>query len=341
MISSFRALALVSTFVLASCGGGGGGGSTSTGTASSGPQSVTITETNAKAVAGSALDAVVSGSAASDTSGLPLAVQVDTAAAAGTTRLQRIANLARSAANSYVATALPTGVSVSQTVGCAVSGTMTISGEVAGSSGLVAGDWLTVTMNSCVEAVGMSMNGALTLRVISGSLTATMPFHVVLQLTATNLTEVIDGVTEVTNGVVTLDWTATSATSQSLVATSSAISLRTSASGAKRTLRDFSQTMTINGSTSGAYLTGTVETDSTSLGGTTVIYTISTPTPVVWDEVTGKITAGVIKVVGANNAQLLITINSGGSVTVQLDANGDGAFEKTITTTTTELAGLV
>jgi hypothetical protein len=87
-------------------------------------------------------------------------------------------------------------------------------------------------------------------------------------------------------------------------------------------------------------LTATVETDSSRLGGTTLSYTITTPTPVTWSETTGIPTAGVIKVVGANNAGLLVTINGDGTVTIQLDANGDGVYEKSITSTTTELASL-
>jgi hypothetical protein len=107
------------------------------------------------------------------------------------------------------------------------------------------------------------------------------------------------------------------------------------------TVRNFSQTLLINGNTDTATVSGTVETDSSKLSTGTVSYTISTPTPVTWDATTHNATAGVIKVVGANNSQVLVTINGDSSVTIQLDANGDGVYEKTITSTTAELAGLV
>ena len=83
MTSSFRALALTCAFLLAACGGGGGGSGPSVSTAApSVAQAVTITESNAKPVAASALDATQSTSATGSASDLPIAVQVGTPAAA-------------------------------------------------------------------------------------------------------------------------------------------------------------------------------------------------------------------------------------------------------------------
>jgi hypothetical protein len=107
------------------------------------------------------------------------------------------------------------------------------------------------------------------------------------------------------------------------------------------TLNNFTQVLTISGSTYTGTVSATVQTDSSKLGTGTVSYAIGTPTPVVWNPATRTATAGVIKVVGANNSQLLITINADGTVTIQLDANGDGSYEKTITSTVAELAGLI
>ena len=169
------------------------------------------------------------------------------------------------------------------------------------------------------------------------------PFHIVVSTTITNLSVATGGVTVVANGDVRLDWTASSSTSQTLSASGTTISSRETINGATHTttMRNFSQTLKINGTTLTATVSATVETDSSKLGTGTVGYTISTPTAVVWNASTRSASAGVIKVVGANNSQVLITINADGSVTIQIDANGDGTFEKTITSTTAELAGLI
>lgn len=340
MNTCFRALALFFAVLLTACGGGGGGGGTAgQGPAPSGPQAVVITEANAKPLAANALDAAQNTNATGSGSALPVAVQVNPSTG-GSSSVQLIAQSVRLAANSFSAAALPTGVTVSQTVACTFGGTETISGHVASSAGLTQGDLLSVNFNNCSEESGTSLNGQISMTIVSGSAT-TVPFHVVISTTTTNLSVTDNGVTVVVNGSVTLDLSATT-TSETIVATGASLSSRETVSGVTHTttLRNFTQTQTISGSLFTGSLSATVETDSSRLGGTTVSYTITTPTPIVWSETTGTPTAGVIKVVGANNAGLLFTINGDGTVTIQLDANGDGVYEKTITSTTTELASL-
>jgi hypothetical protein len=339
MIFSSRTLALACALLLAACGGGGGGSGSSSSVAS-GPQAVVISESNAKPVSASALDTAQNTSTTSNIGGLPIAVQVDPSAAPSS--LQLITQAVRLATGSFSATGLPAGVLVSETGNCSFGGTVSISGHVANASTLTAGDTLVISMNSCSEASGMSLNGqlAMTVASVSGSLSA-VPFHIVLSTTATNLSATSNGVTVVANGSITLDWTATSA-SDTFVASGTAMSTRETVSGSSHTttLRNFTQTQIVSGSTLTGSLTATVESDSPRLGGA-VSYTVTTPTPVVWNAGTRTATSGVIKVVGANNSQLLATINADGSVTIQLDANGDGVYEKTISSTTAELAGLV
>jgi hypothetical protein len=349
MTTSFRACTfatLALTFVLTACGGGGGGGGTPGGSA---PQSVTITETNAKPVSANALEAAQTTSATSGATG-PIGVQVDAGANAGVSTLQAMAEVARlAAAKSLGGSSLPTGVVINPTTeSCDFGGTTTVSGNIASSSGLAAGDSLSVSMSNCGVSIGGTMavmNGAMTLNVVSGSLPlfSTGSFHIVLAVTTTNLSLATGGVTVVSTGDTRLDWTAASATSQTLVASGASMSSRTTTSGVTHTttLRNYTQSVTISGSTYTGTLAATVETDSSHIGAGTVTYTVSTPTPVVWNVATRVASSGVVKVVGANNAALLVTIAAGGAVTIQIDANGDGTYEKTITSTVAELAGLV
>jgi hypothetical protein len=342
MTIAMRSLALAGAIVLASCGGGGGSAGSGSGGVGSGPQSVPITESNAKPVAANAIDAAQNTSATSGAA-LPVGVQVD--AGAGATDIQLVAETARRAAQKFAAAHLPAGISISETDACSLGGTMTITGNVASPNGIGPGDSLSVSMSNCAETVsGQSvvMNGQMTFSIVSGSIGDTLPFHIVMNVTLTNLNVQGGGVTAVGNGDVTLDWTANSATSQTLTATGTSLSSRQTISGTTRTntMRSYAQTLTVNGSTLSSTLSATIETDSPRLGNGTMKYTITTPTAVVWSASNRLATAGVVKVVGANNSQLLATIGANGTVTLQVDANGDNTFETTVTTTTAELSGL-
>ncbi|MEJ6021597.1 hypothetical protein [Ramlibacter sp. PS4R-6] len=342
MTFALRSFALAGVFVLAACGGGGGSAGGGSGGVGSGPQSVAITESNAKPVAANAVDSAQNTSATSGAA-LPIGVQVD--AAAGATQLQQLAAIVKHAATSAAGARLPVGISISETLACSQGGTMTISGNVASPNGIGAGDTLSISASNCAESVGGQtevVNGQLAVTIASGSITDALPFHVVMNVTVTNLSVQAGGVTTVANGDVRLDWTANSLTSETLSASGTAMSTRQTISGTTRTntMRNYTQTLTVNGSTFTGTLSATIETDSTRLGNATVKYTITTPTPLVWSASTRLATAGVVKVVGANNSQLVATIAANGTVAIQVDANGDGTFETTVTSTTAELSGL-
>ena len=343
MAFHLRTLVFAGSFVLAACGGGGGSPGTGSGGVGSGPQSVPITESNAKPVAANALDSTQNTSATSGAS-IPVGVQVD--AASGVPEMQLMAEAARRAAQSFSAARLPAGIAISETDACSLGGTMTITGNVASPNGIGAGDTLSISMSNCSESIGGAtfvMNGQMAFTVASGTIGDTLPFHVVLNVTLTNLSSQSAGVTSVASGDVRLDWTANSATSQTLTSTGTSLSSRRTVSGTTRTntMLNYTQALTISGSTFSGTLAATIETDSTRLGNSTVKYTVTTPTPVVWTATSRLATAGVIKVVGANNSQLVATISANGAVAIQVDANGDNTFETTVTTTTSELSGLV
>jgi hypothetical protein len=187
------------------------------------------------------------------------------------------------------------------------------------------------------------MTGQMQITIASGFIGTTLPFHVVMQSTATNLSVTSGGITVVANGDSHLDWNATSASVQTLTATGTRLTNVETISGVTHTttMRSYSQSVSLNGSTVTGSLQATIETNSSRIGATPVQYTVSTPTPVTWDSGTRVATGGVVKVVGANSSQLLLTLGAGGTATIQIDANGDGTFETTVTTNTAELAGLL
>jgi hypothetical protein len=128
-----------------------------------------------------------------------------------------------------------------------------------------------------------------------------------------------------------------------VTATGAAITSRiTTAAGAfTTTTRNYTQRVSVNGATISGSLSANVETDSTRIGSAGGSYTITTPTAVVWNATTGAETPGAVKVVGAANSQYLATIGSNGAVALQVDANGDGAFEANSSSSIAELKTLL
>jgi hypothetical protein len=338
---SGRAFALFSSLLLAGCGGGGGGGSAGGSTAAA-PQAVVITEANAKPVAADALEAVQGASATQGTS-LITGVEVQADAAGKPTSIRAAAEVARLAAGSLTGrTDLVTGVSISDSANCPSGGAISLSGSVAGGSSLVPGDTITIAANNCtmsIDGVMTTMNGSLSMTIVSGSMPASGPFHVVVQFAFTNLSVQAEGTTVVVSGEARMDWTSSSATSETMVMSGASMTVRetTGTTTFTSAMKNFSQSVATNGSTVTSSLSATIETSSTRLGASGGSYTITTPTPVVWNSSTNVLSAGVVKVVGANNSQLVMTVTGNNTLSIQIDANGDGTFETTVSSTAAEL----
>jgi len=343
MNANFRALGLVATGLLVACGGGGGGAAPVPAT----PQAVVITQDNAKPVAANALNSVQNTSATQSGAGIVTGVQVNAASTPVHSNLILIAQAARMSVELAAARAatLPVGIVINDTFACALGGSLTVSGGIASTNGLSAGDSLNVTYNACrmnSDGADATLNGGLSIAVVSGSLMS-IPAQLVLATTANNLSVQSGGSTVVTSGDARMDIAVASSTSVVVIATGAAITSRltTAAGTLTTTTRNYTQRVSVNGVTVSGSLSASVETDSTRIGPAGGSYTITTPTAVVWNGGTGAVTAGVVKVVGAANSQLVATIDSNGGVALQVDANGDGAFEATSSATIAELKTLL
>lgn len=335
----FKLCAAALIISLTACGGGGGGDNAP---APSMPSSaIVITEANAKPVAASALEIAQSTSSTQGGANLVVGVELQSAAPQTPNTLLAMAQVARLAGNTARATALPVGVAISETQQCELGGTMTVTGNVAGDAGLFAGDNISIQANSCrimVGGVPTTMNGMMSMRIVSGGI-AGEAFQAVLAVTATDLSGTSGSTTMVASGTVQLDVTATSADAMSVTATGAEMSSRITMGATTRTtiIRNFAQAVVLNGSTVTSTFSASVETTSTALGANGGSYIISTPSPLVWDSVTLATSAGSIKVVGAAGSQLLVNLGAGNAVLIQVDANGDGTYEKNISSTRPEL----
>lgn len=326
-------LSTVAAAMLVACGGGGGGGGGAP--MPSAPAAVQITESNAKPVGAHATATAQDASAAQGSVSLMAGgVQVD-AWSAAVPNLRAIATLAQLGARVGSAGAMAAGVSASET--CPGGGTLTATTTAAG-NGVSAGDSAEIVANNCTIG-GETLNGSLSLRVVSGSITdGASTFHIVMSLVADKLSIKTSTQTATTTGDLQLDWNVTSGSTSSMTASGTSLSTSfTTASGTRSTtLRNYSQTIAVNGAVMTGRMSASVESTSTLLGSAGGSYTISTPSDLVWTTTNSNPTAGVIEVVGANRSKLRVTY-SGSAVVLAVDADGDGTYEKTINTTASEL----
>lgn len=339
-------IAAAAAAFLAACGGGGGGADG--GGSPVAPAAVQITTANAKPVAAHATGTVLDGTATENATGV-VGVQVTTTdSGAGVPQPVLLARSALALVQQSGPLPVVAGVQVDQTSACMNGqGSVRISGNVAGDTGLVPGDTVTISAANCLTDVdGQSavMNGQVSLSVISGFLpeSSLPPFSVKLTLKATNLSINAGGITMTTHGDMTLGWQEASATSARLEVSGTALTSSMTANGSTRTttLRDYLQVIDMAGSSFTATLSATVETNSTLLGAEGGSYAVSTPTALQWSTGDDGPTAGVLRVAGAGGSQLRLTF-SGAAATLEVDADGNGSFESSMATTAAELNSLL
>lgn len=340
------AIAGVSLLLLAGCGGGGGSsGSGGEGVGGS-TQPVVITQGNAKPLAANALDTAQNMSAA-QAGQLVTGVQVDVPGlGSGPLAYAQAAIAMTRRVAPAKAPDLAVGVSINQTVACSQGGSVTVTGNVASSNGLSVGDNVTLVASACKETVGgvtTTTSGRMSIAVNSGSVTGALPYRVVMDVTLADFSVQSGTLTSLGSGDMRMDLAVSGTGAETLTVSGTSLSSRITGGPTVRgtTLKNYSQTLTTSGTTASSVVTGTVVADSSRLGTSPVSYTISTPTPVSWNTSSGVVSAGAVKVVGANNAQLLVTVGASSTVTIQLDANGDGSYEASIGSSVGELTGLL
>jgi len=222
------------------------------------------------------------------------------------------------------------------TVPCAVSGSITVSGEIADpfTPTLTAGDFFVVDSDACDDGVGEIVDGLLemTVATFSGDFTAAA-YRLTMEMTLTDLqiTTADDVVTGNGDASVTLDTTAT----PYVTARVTGDSMRTDTNSGSETLLDFDTMQTVDaGATPSTYTLDSAGTlDSTELGGV-----IDFSTPVTF---TGYGSAypstGTLLVEGDGGTFARLTALDEVNVLIELDGDGDGSVDETIETTWAEL----
>ncbi|HYD76215.1 hypothetical protein [Ramlibacter sp.] len=325
--------------LLGACGGGGGGGGS---VAPSTPVAIQITQDNARPVGAHATDSVQNTGAAQGSTSLITGVQVEGGGNSGSASMLSLAGVVRSLAGRAPGPALASGIEFTEACDGG-RGTITVSGSVADENRLARGDSITIRASQC-SVGGDFIDGAMSISVTDGQMSSVVPypFRIVLAVVASKLSVSSGGVTATSNGDVTLDWSATSDTEQTLLASGSSLSNGMIAGGVSRsaTWRNYSQSIRLSGTEVTSTLSADVESDSPQLGAGGGSYGVTTPTALRWNTATGLPVAGVIVVSGAADSRLKLTFAPGGA-TLDIDADGDGSYESVVNSTAAELRDLL
>jgi hypothetical protein len=321
-------LALVT--VAAGCGGGGGG--------SDAPGSVDVTPANqdqlARAAAIAAYGAFaggalpVAGASGADRAPAPAASTRVAAVPAGAWTLS-LAMLRRERRTALLGPIQEP---------CAVSGSAAATLDDRDDNGVASvDDVLSVTFNACSDSVGEMMNGTLAMLLRSVSTTPRLSFEAAATMTALSFT--LPGHTARYDGDLALSYAETSATTET---TRTVVEDRLEV---RATATNYSDTFTLRaghtivsvydaaalppgGSVPGLTTTtadGSVA--SASAGGYVAVTTLA---PLLQYDVDAFPRSGHLDVVGKNGS-LQLTVLDAGRVRIDLDANGDGAFDQSKT----------
>ena len=316
---------LFASFILTACGGGGsgitpGGGGPGPGTGGNG---LPLTGTNAPAATNTAWQS------ANQTAGV-----VGLVGSGGVISNPGNVNKVRPAVKSATLMNILQQVPIPPTTQpCLVSGTLTISGDLANPLTLTPNDIINVSAAMCDDGAGEVLDGDLSMvvdafagDVLAGLYSLTMT----VSMTSLTATSAADSITSDGSATVTID------TSQSpFVATSvSGASLMTSTNTATETLTNFQTSQTVDGGLQNLPFTlsssGTL--DSSELSGV-----INYSTPVTFTgEGFGFPSAGEFLITGDDSSARLIAVDDA-NVRIEIDNDGDGVIDETLNLTWVEL----
>jgi len=334
-VKSFLIGALMSALGLAGCGGGGGSGVSTPAAA----PTVTITAANQGTVTRAMVDgglafgqsqpfAAPGGAAAQSIGSAPLALHTGV--------VQSVAYRGLLAAfgsrhNASIASAMRPAATTSTTDACSLSGSITTTlNDADNGQSLSGGDILTLTFNQCADSSDDAVSGVLTFTIdsvtsgpegnvqFSGSLAF-------VQLSATSGTHLAN-----IQGTVAVAATITSTSSQlALTVGASALTVTSSAPGYLDTIVYEPGMQLVVTTTDGALTQSDVTLNgsftASSIGGRVLVATVVPLRQLGSD---ADPSSGQVVVTGASGTQLRVTALSANSVQLELDANGDGTYER-------------
>lgn len=311
----------LSVLTLGACGGG-----------SSAPTSppvapAVIDSSNAETVAARSADVALQSGSFDGFIGLTGLTVTSTGGVSKLSAVQTASRMVKATVSNSVISQVPVGP---VTEPCAVSGSVTISGDIANPLTLTAGDFFNIDWNNCNDGQGQIIDGLIVYSITSFVGDATTG----VSLLGITLTFTAFQVTEGTNFYSAdgdVSFTVDTRTPPVTVATVSGSTFTVSSNGSTETLSNFSTTATENaGMFPSSYTTDAMgAVTSTQFDGSV---TYNTPVPFQSIGAAYPYT-GELLVTGANNATLRLIALDEINVRIEAGYDGDGAVDAIIDTT--------
>lgn len=319
------ALVSLSSLLFVACGGGGGGSGGSTPTLAP----LSITTANAPAVSGEVVNATdaVEGFGGGGPGTILAAVTTSGGNRQGLVDVIRsqlgwFSVLQNSAPGTLV------GVVVGPTsVACAVSGTTTLSGNVADPATFAPGDSLSATFNNCDEGDGSILNGGLSMTIgaLSGNPDA-FPFDLMVGITLNNLAVTQAGETMTGSGDINLALSSSDGVTLTTTVSGNAVAI--SGLGSSGALKNYAITTTLNQGTLDYTLASSGTLESADLAGS-VVFT----TPTSFQGIGSNFPYMGAYLITGQNSSVRLTALDDVNVVLEIDDNGDGGVDTTVNTT--------
>lgn len=312
---------------LVACGGGGDGDAPSNGPTPVAAQA-TLTSANYVAVTQEALS---SNAYLLDATSMVIGAQVSDPAVVvrfGKSQLAKIPGWFTNAPLQAV------GATQSSTQPCAGGGTLTIvENDRNGNQEVDPGDSVSVTANNC-SFEGALLNGQLSLTVnsVSGNLDG-YPYALSAALQFTNLTAQSASDRVVGNGSISLDLQASNYNAQTTKMSTSRFSLASTYGGisSNQTLQDYETNLKVSPAGSSTNWASSVNGILTSSAFESKSVRIETPVPFVRSGSQLYPSSGSALITGAAGAKVRVTAVNATTVQIELDADGNGSYETTVT----------
>jgi hypothetical protein len=316
------AAAGILTVIVSGCGGGGGGGNGDDGTGDTGP-TLAITVDNGEAVSTTVLTGMMAMFEVTEGAGGPILEPT----AGGVSVLRKVGRMPGTVFQ----------VPVEGTESCDVTGTVSLSGNLADPTTLTEGDTITAVFDNCDDGDGFVIDGriAMTVAAVDGSVFGDV-FLLTLDMVMSDLTVTSEGESVSADGDLAYTLDALDFPEVAMLLAGEELSVVEA--GRSVTFRNFDQTLEVNpGIVPTSYVAAANgRLRSSQLGGS-VDYETVVRIRASGDD--NPPNAGEMLVTGADDSEVRIVVVSEETVRLEIDEEGDGVVDAFIDTTWAALIG--
>ena len=229
---------------------------------------------------------------------------------------------------------LVTGATTTQTILCSGGGSMSVSAtDVNGNQQVDAGDSVSMNLANCFEG-GLSMNGSMaaSFTAITGNLDSNV-YSAAMTMSFTNLSAGTSAGSATGNGSISIALSSTAVNNSTVTLTVASFATSGNYGGVSstRSLQDLTISDTRTPSGLGFLSSTSIAGTLTSSALESRPFTLSTVAPLLRASSENYPSSGQLKAVGMNGSQVRFTAQSQTNVMIEVDADGNGVYEASVT----------